>query len=362
MHDTDTRKRKTPESPTVEEELVCSDIFSFDSDDDGPKNPKRGMGYKMADKPSTNNGPGAKSTKRINNDKTCVTKPKKTNSVSTNNTHKTSLLDPKKTVPKQTSMDAFMSSNHTKSNVRQATSVRSQPRSLQHNKPMKKTKKKFFRSSLNSSNESITDHNYSHPEDSSDDGVTQPSEDEDTEKNIDKDTFNSDDLDELESGDPEIIFNSPKKRSAEKQKNSQLHLPKLPVVSSSENDAIAVNDSDSVCSGQSLSPVTRRRLKAKVGSGAGSDTSAGSDGSIRLERVTRGRLGILDRSRDKHRKPLGKPIVRRLLTSPKKVGLVVSGTYLHGVIINGVIISVAHYSCVSVCEGKQLMSSCVSMI
>ncbi|KAK2187107.1 hypothetical protein NP493_179g03020 [Ridgeia piscesae] len=320
VHDNDTRKRRNPDPPAEEEDMFCSDIFSFDSDDDGPKNPKRGMGYKIAEKPNNDNGPGVKSLKRANNDKTHATKPKKTNStVSTSNSnsvHKTVASDPRKTASKQMSMDAFVSSNHTKLNVRHATSLRSsQPKSLQHDKPMKKTKKKFFRSSLNSSNESITDHNYSHTEDSTDDGLTQPSED-DEDKIVNKDTFESDDLEDLESGDPEIIFNSPKKRSAEKKKNAELQLSKAPVASSSENDTVHVNDSDSVCSSQSMSPATTRRLRVKIISGPGSDS--GSDGSIRLERSNRGRLGLLDRTRDKSRKKGGEPIVRRLLTSPKK--------------------------------------------
>ena len=309
IHDGDARKRKNTESPVPEEDLFCSaDIFSFDSDDDGPKNPKRGMGYKLADKTGNNGAPGTKSSKRANNDK--AAKPKKTNSVSAaaNSVQKGSLGEPKKPASKQTSMDSFMFSNHTKANVRQAAPLRSQ-----RDKPAKKTKKKFFRSSLNSSNESITDHNYSHAEDSTDDGLSQPSEDDVKVK----DTFDSDDHDDLESGDPEIIFNSPKKRSVEKCKTSELELPKHAVATSSDNEA-AANDTDSVCSGQSQSPATRRRFKAKVGNGAGSDT--GSDGSTKLERVNMRCLGLLDRTRDKHRK-CGEPIVRRLLTSPKKVSL-----------------------------------------
>ena len=111
---------------------------------------------------------------------------------------------------RQVSMDSFTQ----KVPCLTLTRDRLQKHNLQNSQPEKPVRKKFFVSSPTGKGADLLDHNYSHQEETSDEEADQG---DSQETKLFESDYEYDSNGELESGDPEIIFNSPKKRALEVQ-------------------------------------------------------------------------------------------------------------------------------------------------
>ena len=375
-----TRKRK------VEEELDGDDPFSFDSDDEGPKHPKRGIGIKVADKKqkAASNGKNTSrytslgASKRNNNNmkaspvdsdgdgfnkdavankphvKTYTRVGKSSNAGSLTSSQSSSLGSSSCT--RQLSMDLF-----TRKLAEDDLIGASDPVPKPESRPIVR---KFFTSSQMASPGLTDDHNYSfsgsspgsvedHTYSQSNQG---PSQGRPHSNSSDSDFGNYDSDWDHESGDPEIVFNSPRKKResvSTTEQTSSLHTQAVkhfskvrepsrpgpcsresPITIASNSDEHSDSDSASDRSGpiqprwksrlpnaansygRSQTPVSdadSRGSTSSLSRGVGALSRTASDGASRLKKAS----SLLDR---KHEKASG-PIVRRLLTSPKKVSL-----------------------------------------
>ncbi len=385
---TETRKR-----PADTEEPRCYDFgdpFSFDSDDEGPTAPKKGMGFKAGGKDcKRNTATSSKATyskasagkTEVNSNRSVATYSRKP--APANNTTVTAVkpitiktigstravvdssaklkasaetAQPKK----QMSIDSFTtrivipSSATDISNSRVPTPpVTKTDLAYNNGTPLGSTRK-FFTSSAQNSAGSTDDHTYSSPDSphtgedhnySQNRGLRrQEAADEDEAWESD---YGSDW--DIDSGDPEIIFNSPKKKAElalerEKKKLSAVRniAAQLQDVDNPVSDSD--NDTGSVCSSVSSSTQLERRkgdferkycrkTSGKLSTGDSDNTalsasqpkefgsgqstaSSGSDSAELRSSLSYGKQSILAGA---EQKKLGKPLVRRLLTSPKKV-------------------------------------------
>ena len=366
----DSRKRKTADSPCSfdDDDGGFGDPFSFDSDDEGPSNPSRGMGFKVkkaaggasnsqVSTGSSSSGfsshgskPASKYSRKDNGAKGYSNK----NTIDNFSQSSTSSISRSSSGTRQVSMDSFtckQSTNGTSTTVAKLKISKTKP-------VVKKVVKKFF-----TSKQQDEDHTYSSPRSST---KSSPPDHTYSHTHVcsesDAETYDSDW--DMESGDPEIIFNSPKKKKEAAKREASIDAVRKSsfikeLVCNAEDtpysDAITVssdlteaidNDTDSVSSehtsASSVVSFSQGDRTIRAGTIVGL-TESGSDcesvtssqgGSINsqseLARTTSApllgsksasnystklkKIGSLDETK----KTSSKPLVRRLLTSPKK--------------------------------------------
>ena len=177
--------------------------------------------------------------------------------------------------------------------------------------------RKFFLSS------SPPDHTYSQPlQDSDNESVQSMGNASNTDSkssrvfDIDSD-FDIRSDEELESGDPEIIFNSPKKRALEAQKRQALGSDEeSEKTSTTRSDSPHSIDSSDDRDGSGRFSGLRTYSSTNNNNGKMTDSHAEYNKSRRL--LLSKKLSMDSRQ---EKKSAGKPLVRRLLTSPKKVSI-----------------------------------------
>ena len=423
----DSRKRKIEDDEleddeeSVGEPSLFDDPFSFDSDDDGPTQPKRGMGFKPNKNKKTNSRPNTKAQSRtdslLNSDhKSEVSAFSKSASRTYTRVGKPSLAKaasaslPSQTASSSThnkhqlSMDAFTQRLSHKASSLPATSFKSSPAPEPVAKEEEeveedletrwaritcnsntKTVRKFFTSSQNSTG-TTEDHTYSQTSASgsvisiSSSGASPEKEDHTYSHTAqgNSNTANTaaaassrrvqtlrkegaqgrDALDNIwesdpdsdwdkDSGDPEIIFNSPKKKADLQRLDSHKGTQDSPLALDNCSDD---NDTNSMCSNSSSSKADllqqsklavdsiktygpKKTVAPSGGNKSTLDTLASNTTSNGMQKMATTRKLMFRSSRSGEEKKTEGPLVRRLLTSPKKV----SSTKICICIVNGLL-------------------------